>query len=117
MRLGENQPNNLGYPAGKKSTFCADRNNGVQYFPTEKAAIMTDTHTEDVCPGGRGAAHVSLTGALTSLLRREDPSSLTLGVPAPGVTPKCEDVEGAASSHPPPQTDSGHKVGGGGAGT
>ena len=40
---------------------------------------MTDTRTEDVCPGGRGAAHVSPTGALTSLLRREDPSSQTRG--------------------------------------
>lgn len=77
----------------------------------QTAAVKTDTHTEDARPGGRGAAHVSLTGALTGLLRRDRPHRDT-GFRLRKFTPKCGAVGGCiVTPHPKQTQDTGTAVG------
>ena len=78
----------------------------------QTAAVTTDTHTEDTCPGGRAAAHVSLTGALTSLLRREDRPHRHTASRLQEFTPKCGAVGGCiVTPHPKQTQDTGTVVG------
>ena len=115
MRLVTNQPTQG--IVGKESTSVQTETTVPKFSNRtsqrmQTAAVRTDTHTEDACPGGRAAAHVSLTGALTSLLRREDRPHRHTASRLQEFTPKCGAVGGCiVTPHPKQTQDTGRRWG------